>query len=707
MICQLEARIDNLEQDLRDDSQQPQASQSTAPTTPPKITLGSDVDDDPPNQPGQEKARNTDTLTTNSLRTPSQRPSFVRDSKRSTVALRSLYSSGNPSFMSLPRPSSIFSDEEFDDYLDRQMLNSPRLSILSESGFSSIYGDLREQTASPQPEPNTSDNSAFVQAGSSSSQGIAQHEARISDWVEESQRFERPKTPVKRTSKPSANDRFSSIGEVLHETPDVVKENSATIISPRSQRSTVSSERRRHEERFQDGQSPTKSLRKSARAHEQLSSSTRSVFGGSRLPPTPDTMSTATIGGNSSTQSVVTEKSIADGARVPANGYASFLQGERPQTSGSKSSYQYSNGVGIDDDTGFETSDEELESTQAERSAVGSRGNEVDCSDAPSFVGGSIKATRLFSGGTVVRPSLTTHTTAVMFNGEGYSPKQPSRTLSYPSPTACSRQPSGQLSPSSKRSSGVPSERTITSPNRSSPGRPRSPASNPTAATTHDSEAQTVTDTKHMHSSSLRLHLPRLSSKQHPTRNQSVTSRLFGRSNSQTTNPILTNQDTTLPRPASRHKRPALPRPSSLYGQPSPSGPLKSILPTAMLTDLQHTVARPGTSDGTNETFTNGRSERQVKNMRRHSAILDDNELQLGNSHGAPPPSSPSNDHSIKDQLKRDSGLKCVVDTESGLPRVSESRQTVGRGEEEGKQGKRNLGRAASARIMESFGRKR
>ncbi|KAL9101696.1 MAG: hypothetical protein Q9163_003082 [Psora crenata] len=590
MICQLEARIEELEQDLRNDSrrietpdpsQQPQEfqqSQNTASTKLPLPQIDHGSDDDGHLLPylRQETPANVGTLTRALSKSPLQRPSFLRDNKSSTSALRNLYSSGNPSFASFPRPSSVFSDEDYDEDMDRQMLNSPRLSILSESGFSSIYGHLHEKMAIPQREAGTSTTSSSSKGNNRSAQRIAQCEARISNWVEESQQLERPTTPVRRSPKTPGNDHFSSISEVLEEVPDTNRAKGSLGLSPRSPTSTVDSGHKRQVKRFQGERSPTKSLRKSARAHDQLSSKAGSVLGRSHLPPTPDTMSTATIGGSSSTQSIITEKSIADGSLVPTNGYAALIQSERPQSANSKFAYQFSSAA--DQENGFETSDEELDSTQVERSEMG-------LSEAPSFIGGSIKAAQFFGNDELVRPSLSTHVTKTMFNGEGYSPKPLSRTFSYPSPTGTSRHFPNQLSSSSKRSSGVRSEKTVTSPPRSSPAQPRSPGSSQLASTVpYGAVVKTERGSKHYRSSSMRFRLPRLSSAT-ASGNQSVTSRIFRRSNSQATNTPPTSQDISLPRPASGHKRPSLPRPSSLYGQPFPSSPLKSMLPQGMLTD--------------------------------------------------------------------------------------------------------------------------
>ena len=588
MICDLEARIDDLEQQVLDRRQNKENL-----ATPSSYC----VRVEPPSTPPQAKHENlnngyspthnakAEPLPKVPSRSPLRQPAFLREGKKSTAALRSLYSSGNPSFTSLRRPSSIFSDEEFDEEMERQMLNSPRLSILSESGFSSIYGHTREQTASPiQP---LSPYVPSAKAGSSPSRRAAQREARICDWVEESNRQERPSTPVRQALHAAPSGHFSSITEVLEKDPGAPL--SQATRSSSSPKSTFSSAKQHSENAFLDQRSPTKSLRKSARAHEKISSRGSSVFGTNRLPPTPDTMSTATIGGTSSTQSIITEKSLAGGTVVPPNGYTALLQDRRVQSSDKQ--VVFGRKLASKDEATFESSDEEIESTQVERSDLGSRGNEVGYAESPLFVGGSMKATRFFGSDMPARPALTTHATDVMFNGEGFSPKQPLRGLSYPSPTGSSRHVSNQLSPGSKRSSGVPSERTITSPRPSSPL--HTTPSSPLQTQINDKDAQTELRNKASRaSSSLRFRLPRLSSTSNPAQTQSVTSRIFRRSNSQASNTLVTDEEASAQ--AKPSSRPRLPRPSSLYGQhplslfSSPKFPssLQSILPAGMLTDL-------------------------------------------------------------------------------------------------------------------------
>ena len=589
MICDLEARIDELEQQLLDGGQK-KGDQATSPScrvnvelpaTPPKTFKEAVSGDCPQSQISGDVVIQNDIPKIPS-RSLLRRSSFLRDCKRSTAALRSLYSSANPSFASLKRPSSIFSNAEFDEEMERQMLNSPRLSILSESGFSSIYGHVREQT--PSPLQSESPDAASKNLSSSPAQRVAQREARIRGWVEESNRQERPKTPVQRSMHPTASGQFSSINQVIEKAPsDTLQPPPRSPSSPSSRSSYA---QQRSEKTLREQCSPTKSLRQSARAHNKLALGTGPVFSSNHLPPTPDTMSTATIEANSSMQSIITEKSLADGAAAPPHGYAAFVQ-DRP----SRNKIAFGNEIIVNNDT---TSDDDIESTQVQRSNVGSRGADIGYAESPLHMGASMKATHFFGSDIPARPALTTSTTDFMFNGKGFSPKQPSQGLSYPSPKSSSRHASQHVSPSrsSKRSSGVPSERTVTSPRLSSPSHPNSPSE--LQSTTREVDAPTMLDDKpSRNSSSLRFRLPRTSSTSSTPHNRSISSRIFRRSSSRVSNaPVTEEPPSVQKKPLSR---PRLPRPSSLYGQhPSssssspnlPSSNLQSLLPIGMLTDI-------------------------------------------------------------------------------------------------------------------------
>ena len=367
--------------------------------------IGIQTDEQPPSE---HSLSAPDTLSPPKAPSARRIPSFMRDNKKSTTVLRSLYSSsnGNPSFVSLGRPVSMFSGyDDDDDRIDRQMSNSPQLSILSESGFESIYGGRKDQNTGETDGEDGVAEPHLPKWPSNPPQRSAQSQLRLRRWLDEKNMTRTP------SPKGTADDRVSSIGEVLSQAPTSSQDRNATAVKvtdyPREQRT------------------PEKRQSKQPRSHEKRSSSPSfagPIFGAAVLPPTPDTMSTATLNANSSTASIITEKSLLD---YPAKAYPALLPDTRPHSSegGNRSASSGS-----------------LRDTARPGMGAQSHTRGISESDA------------------VRRPSLTT-SGADMFSGG--SSIQASRTLSYPSPTGRARRLSGQRSPQSYRGSDSNSEKTV------------------------------------------------------------------------------------------------------------------------------------------------------------------------------------------------------------------------------------------------------
>lgn len=499
--------------------------------------------------PSEHSLSAPDTLSPPKAKSARRLPSFIRDTKKSTNVLRSMYSNdGNASFVSLARPSSLFSGDCDDDYLDRQMTNSPRLSILSESGFSSVYGGHKHQISSDTDEKGEDAEPSLPKISSNSP---TQRESRLYKWLDERNM---PRTPSPKAT--TANDKISSIGEVLSEVPNSSRD--------RNPAETTSAGQDPREQR-----TPEKRQSKHARSPEKrtVSPSFGPIFGSAVLPPTPDTMSTATMDANSSTPSIITEKSLLDGTHYTAKGYSALIPDFRPQTS---------------------------DSSKGSASPVSSRQDVSARSDARGMSGSNAPT----------RPSLTPHSADMEFSGEYWAPTQASRTLSYPSPTTRPRRLSDQRSPSSYRGSDSNSEQTL---NQSPQDRLSSGSAatiTPTGRTARDDHRSPLSSQDVAVLSPITA-LPHLTAFPQAQRSSSFRSKIaskFSRSISNATripNPSSNPQDSTPSRrPVSRapastqHAR--LPRPASLYGQhpvpdpsPSPTCGLRPILPEGMLTDLE------------------------------------------------------------------------------------------------------------------------
>ena len=479
-------------------------------------------------------------------------PSFMRDKKKSTNVLRSMYSSdGNASFVSLTRPNSLFSGDDDDDHMDREINNSPRLSILSVSGFSSIYGDHKDQLFSENGDKDELAEPSLPKPSSSPAPRSPQRESRLYRWLDERNL---PKTPP---PKGTVNDKVSSIGEVLSQVP-------TTSPKRKSTETTIAAQQPREQ------RTPEKRHVKQPRSPEMRSISPSfggPIFGGAILPPTPDTMSTATLDANSSTPSIITEKSLLDGTPYPVKGYSALIPDFRPPTSGS---HNGSASLGSLRDT----------SGQDMNARSDARG--------------------ISSSGTPTRPSLTICASET-FGGESLSPTQASRTLSYPSPQRNrARRLSDQRSPKSYRASDSNSENTVNQSSQAGDA-----ATMTSSRRTSRDDHRSPLSPQEIPVLSPITALPHLAASPSAQRSSSLRSKIankFSRSmgnGSRIPNPSSSTRDSAPSRPpvtrapaSAQHV--GLPRPASLYGQhpvPIPRSntryKLGSIIPEDMLTDLE------------------------------------------------------------------------------------------------------------------------
>ena len=502
-------------------------------------------------------------------------PSFIRDPKKSTKMLRSLYlddgsqAQADRSSGSFARPGSLYSGEDDDD---DQMLNSPRLSVLSESGFSSIYGSKERSHSPPQDHANhVEENSHY----DSEPPRTDQREARLQKWLVAR---DRPTTPAQQTS----STPFSSIGQVLGDVPGVSKAHEPG--------STQHDEQKHGAESTAD-----ETLKRKSRTHHRKPSSPTfggPMFGGSILPPTPDTLSTTTTAASSSTPSIVTEKSLLDGAPYCTRGFPASASDGRPHTSGSSVASTFGTALVYTQGARSNHSREEQGPAHSNQRNVG-----IGSHSQSSSRGLPPRSSSSLSATPPVRPSLTTSATDTTFYVDGYSPAHISRTLSYPSPGGRTRHATNQLSPVSSKGSNPQSERTPTASPRnwtstnSGAGTPsrltrnmhqRSPTATRDLSTpTPTADSQSDVSPSPQRSSSLRSKMAKVSLTPSKSAHQSIASRLFRRTNSQNTQNPASNQisiQTTTPsRPPISHAR--LPRPSSLYAS-SPINGQKPLPPT-------------------------------------------------------------------------------------------------------------------------------
>lgn len=145
IICDLEEKVDDLEQSVcvQGASSQHTPSSSNSPRGHRKsAAVGHSTQMLPPMP--------TNSVLTRESRVPSHKrvPSFMCDKKPSTNALRSVYLEPASKLRAVKSYASVLSGR--DDIADMDALDSPRLSVLSESSFQSIYNskktsDLEDQ----------------------------------------------------------------------------------------------------------------------------------------------------------------------------------------------------------------------------------------------------------------------------------------------------------------------------------------------------------------------------------------------------------------------------------------------------------------------------------------------------------------------------------------------------------------------------------
>lgn len=411
IICEMEAKIEKMEPNR--DSSHGDANLQNIPIAHHSQTLDYQ-DQSLVIRPPSEFVPGDPPTITNGAKTVWRAPSFLRDNKKSTRALRGLYladdnsACGNPSSFSLSRPVSRFSGDEnqHDLDLDSSTLNSPRLSMLSESSFLSVYGKDKQADSIPARKKKRRSYGESSSEEEQNSPTFRQHEARTQTWINEGRKQNalRRKAPRERS-----DSRFSSIDEVVDVLP----------IEWRAEQTT----------RKLSIRSPSRRKRDDRMDFALLPPQGRTIFGHDVLPPTPDTMSISNRGANSSTPSIITEKSLLDGA---AKTYKALTTEARPQSKeGLSASPNLSAAIAFDEDADqIKWESEHDESTPVAHSNAGTIGYSPEILPTSTFMGKSSSTKQQLP-----RPVLTTYATNMMFNGEDFALVQPSRTISSPAPT--------------------------------------------------------------------------------------------------------------------------------------------------------------------------------------------------------------------------------------------------------------------------------
>ncbi|KAL8894289.1 MAG: hypothetical protein Q9207_008523 [Kuettlingeria erythrocarpa] len=434
LICDLEARIDQLETEqakhttshkIAIDSSNARVPEPPATPSPLHGTFISPASS--PNG-GQQKQPNNSLL---------RSPSFLTDNHPSTSALRGLFTKdgistdsrtamAKPSIWSLRRPGSVFSQDDEHETVDGDpfSVNPRRLSLLSESSFVSVYGKEKEKITPSSAHRNPTLASLTHDDDMSFSRSLSPQEGRIRSWIENR---DHPASPSKKPVPSIRNETFSSIGELL-EPNEPISRDVRPAVSP-----TPSKKYRPQPQSQQPGRTDTKT------------SFGGPIFGPDILPPTPGTMSTATLGGRSSNHSIVAERSLGG---TPQRSSGSTALPDHQFQERTYATRSFRNGAAEGASRGMDDDDTDIEISDDEGRVMAAASSLRDAfNDAPNSQ-------------TIQRPELSTHATNLMFTGEGHDAVRPARFISYPSPSKsqqsasqASTKSTGKASASSKNSS--------------------------------------------------------------------------------------------------------------------------------------------------------------------------------------------------------------------------------------------------------------
>ncbi|KAL8678119.1 MAG: hypothetical protein Q9186_005490 [Xanthomendoza sp. 1 TL-2023] len=438
LICELEAKVEELERQGQDNARPTTPTRSNVPA--PEGSRSLDPPIFPPHSPGSLKSSGESfSAREDRIRTPDQgplheprgdnrllqSPSFLHDDKPSTSALRGLFrghdngpnglgfGSTKTSSLSLRGLHSPFSQDDADTLdADNLSLNLRRLSLLSDGSFVSIYGQNTEII------PSSNVNSASSPKDNPDSDGftrkLSPEEGRIRHWIESR---DPPASGSKRPLKSARADAFSSIGEIIGPNQPDPRDNPSSSSSP----------------------TPTRALQRQQQSQRlgrtDIKASLAGPFGPDAFPPTPGTMSTATLGGRSSNYSINAGKSPVNGTSRPTTSDASNIPYPRSygthgglrslQDNGAENALQSTFG----NDTDIEVPDDKQH--PAYRNTHNDQGNYLDNQPRlTSLMAEPVRADHVTQSHRSQRLRLSSYGTEKVFNGAGTATSPPFRTIS-------------------------------------------------------------------------------------------------------------------------------------------------------------------------------------------------------------------------------------------------------------------------------------
>ncbi|KAK4958848.1 hypothetical protein LTR10_003645 [Elasticomyces elasticus] len=270
-------------------------------------------------------------------------PSFLSQKKASTHVLRSVYLESAHSLHPVQSFASLLSkrDSRLGDLNEDVVLNSPRLSVLSESSFPSLYSP--KKGISPEKYAWEAADEHDVLPEHDFSHSRQDSIKRVSRWMEDHDGVEDTPSKTNRISSPLSVQTERELAP--SPTPRLGEDTHFQSLNDALSKASLESGRKSNETlqplaynppQIKGEQQRIKQLQQQPRP---LSGS-RSVFGEALLPPTPDSANTLML--RASRSSIVDERSILDTTPAPVRGFAPLEPGVRTAPKQMRSSIELS-----------------------------------------------------------------------------------------------------------------------------------------------------------------------------------------------------------------------------------------------------------------------------------------------------------------------------------------------------------------------------
>lgn len=337
IICDLEERVADLEE--RNTHTRPSTAHADSgyagteslehdlPSSPPQLQTQ-------PKTPGMKDRRNQQPATTAAQRLqgalteqtparPRREPSILSQQKPSTQALRSVYMENAKRLEPVKSFQSLLSRQEARlDEDGEPVLNSPRLSVLSESSFPSIYSPKNqfspdrydwecddEDIADEQMKPRLHLRTDSIK--------------RVSQWI--SERDEDEGTPTKSNS---ISSRLANEMDLPQQQPSAAYSGHYQSLNDALQSVAQSHNGSAQEENLRQAMAHARKPKPSSHSPKPTSFG-GPIFGEPLLPPTPDSASTRML--RASRSSLADDRSLLDSTPDVVKGYKPLIQppGER------------------------------------------------------------------------------------------------------------------------------------------------------------------------------------------------------------------------------------------------------------------------------------------------------------------------------------------------------------------------------------------